>query len=178
LRFSSGHAVEHTLIGALFAAAFFFFAWQFGRHDTGLPLTTYSRSRWFYDLGNTANGWTGILVCSAVGALCGWLTVRAVWRFFTIAPAATWDGYLVRFHATYGSHLAIPSAQFEAIKLYREVPPRLFGLTPPIDTLRFTLREGRGPFRRRQIKLRSNTIEGGLNALEAFERTLDRSLAS
>jgi hypothetical protein len=156
------------MFAAGFVAIWLYLAWGFALGPIDIPTTTFSRSRWFYALGNTENGWTGIVICGALACLCGWWLALAVWRLATNRPALVVDGHTLRFHPSYRVK-TIPLDEVSTVGIREVAPARLFGMTQPIHALEFLLKSDNRFGAGRKVRIMSNTVQDGLQALREVE---------
>ena len=129
------------------------------------------RHAWIMELGRIGNGAVGILIWLVFGSIFAWWTVRALWRALTLLPALSVKDDILELHASYRAG-RIPMRAIAKLAVRQEVRARMLGIVPPIHKLEIVLKQ-RGLLGAKKIKLRSNTIEGGLPALERFNSELE-----
>lgn len=170
--FSLPQAAYHCLASAGFAAFCFYLSWKF-IFDLADLSNGGGRRRWFLSLLKSGDGWVGAALFAACASAFLWWAFRAGWRFFTSRAAATISGGYIRLYRLFGPALDVHVSNIEEVKIYKEVSSKLLGLIPPIHTLRLRWTDDKHRRRRRrQMKIRDNTIEGGQAALEAFASSL------
>ena len=133
---------------------------------SGAPISGRAR---LVPLLQSADGWPGIAFGCLVMATFGWWSIRAGWRFSAKRPAAAIDGRDLVLHPSYLKKRRIALASLNESALIPEA--KVLAWTIHALRLRWTDPEGR----QHQAKIRSNTVEGGRDALGAFAEAINRS---
>jgi hypothetical protein len=167
LRFDVAQPALHAVFAGGFTAVFVYIAWDFASHGVDMASATHGRSGWFFELGNTADGWTGFALWTGLALLSGWWLVRALWRLITRRPAVTLGADALEFRPSYLRRLVLLRDVASAC-VREEAPARLFGAVPPIHALEIMLKPAEILTPGRTIKVRSNTVEGGRAALRKY----------
>jgi hypothetical protein len=154
LRYSLGGTASQAVLGLLMAGAGFWMASQYAFHPNDLP-----PSRGGVDdfLGSNG-GMPGLIVCSILGLCFAFWTVRAGWRFFSGGRAAMLTEHGLQLHRS-SARREIPYGDISAVALGREFMSlqNLYIRVP----------------NRWRIRIQSNEVEGGKEALKAFAEELN-----
>ena len=153
LRFSLGGTASQAILGLLMAAAGFWIASQYAFHLDEVSVAPGRRGYFLQSNG----GLPGVII----GAVCGlcfvFWTLRAGWRFFSDGKAAVLTDRGIMFHRS-SAKVEIPYGEIAEVNLRP-----LLGFTNMYVRV-----QGR-----RRIRLQSNEVEGGKEALLAFAEELN-----
>jgi hypothetical protein len=154
LRFSLGGTASQAVLGLMMAGAGFWLASKYAFHPHDLPEPRSGLGQ----ILSSQDGVPGLIVCSIVSLCFAYWTMRASWRFFSAGKAAVLTERGVLFHRS-SAKAEIPYGDISAVELGREFMSlrNLYIRVPS----------------RRRIRIQSNEVEGGTEALEAFEAELN-----
>lgn len=157
LRFSLGGTAVQVACGLLLTAGCGYLVYEFGFRFEDVPERA-SRNQLLWDFFRTNNGMTGAIIWTLAGLVCGWWTWVAGRRVTASGKAAVLTEQGLMLHPSY-SREGIPYRDILSTEI------RSHGAL--IHSLYV------GVANRRRIRIQSNTVEGGKEALEAFAAELN-----
>lgn len=165
LRFSLGFTAFQALFFAAAAWLFAYFVGQFWFHADEIAASpNRGRYAWVGDLANADGGKVGVLMFAALAVLCLWYSAEAGWRFFSGGRAAQLTERGLLLHPSYRRRGEIPYADVLSAEVGEESSS---GWLFKRHRLLIAFAG------RRDVRLRSVTTDGGLEALEEFANELN-----
>lgn len=154
LRFSLGGTASQAILGLLMSGAGFWMASEYAFHPHDLPESRGGLG----DVLRSNGGVPGLIFSSIVGLCFAYWTFRAGWRFFSGGKAAMLTERGILFHRS-SAKAEIPYGDISEVRLGRE-----------FLSLRNLYVRAPNTWR---IRLQSNEVEGGKEALLAFAEELN-----